>query len=35
MNIGVKEAKKIDNFDCFIFHDVDLMFIIILFKINF
>ena len=25
MNIGVKEAMKLDQFDCFIFHDVDLI----------
>lgn len=25
MNIGVREAQKIDDFDCFIFHDVDLI----------
>lgn len=25
MNIAVNEAMKLDNFDCFIFHDVDLI----------
>ena len=25
MNIAVREARKIDDFDCFIFHDVDLI----------
>ncbi len=25
MNIAAKEARKIDDFDCFIFHDVDLI----------
>jgi len=25
MNIAVSEAMKLDNFDCFIFHDVDLI----------
>ena len=25
MNIGFVEANKIDNFDCFVFHDVDLV----------
>jgi hypothetical protein len=25
MNIAVKEALKLDDFDCFIFHDVDLI----------
>lgn len=25
MNIAVNEALKLDSFDCFIFHDVDLI----------
>ena len=25
MNIGFVEAQKLDNFDCFVFHDVDLI----------
>ena len=25
MNIGTSEAMKLDNFDCFIYHDVDLI----------
>ena len=25
MNIGFVEANKIDNYDCFVFHDVDLV----------
>ena len=25
MNVGFKEAMKIDDFDCFVFHDVDLL----------
>ncbi len=25
MNIAVAEALKMDNFDCFVFHDVDLI----------
>jgi hypothetical protein len=25
MNVGVKESMKLTDFDCFIFHDVDLI----------
>ena len=25
LNVGFKEAAKIDNYDCFVFHDVDLV----------
>jgi hypothetical protein len=25
MNVGFKESLKFDNFDCYVFHDVDLL----------